>query len=87
MGDDRPRAETMDVLDHVARLARQRKRRRPTQSERDQMPGCRGDLHGVHHQHAVVISRRIRWTCRVAVVRENHELEARPRGGRGDVIG
>ena len=86
MRHDAEAAEPLHVLDDVARFPAERIRRR-RHVDRDVVAAGRADLDAVQAQHAGSVRRRIGHARGVAVVGEDDELQARPRGGRGDLVG
>jgi hypothetical protein len=78
-------AKPADVLDYVGRRTGQRIRRL-RKIDRDVMSVLRADLDAVDTQNTRSIRRRLGSACAVAVIGDDDELQARTRGGRGDLV-
>ena len=85
MRRDAESAETVDVLDDVARVAGERIRRR-RHADRDVVTLVRADLHAIEAEHAGPVDRRIGNARRVTVIGEDDELESRLRRGGRDLV-
>ena len=85
VGNHAEAAEARHVLDHVARVAANRVRRL-RHADGQVVPGAGADLHAVEHEDARAVAGRLGQSRAVAVVGEDHELQAGPRGGGGDLV-
>jgi hypothetical protein len=85
VGDDRHRAEPLQILQHVVRFAAQRVRRF-RQIERDHMAAGGAHLHRVDRQHAGSVLRTVRGARGVAVIGQDHEREPGARRGGRHVV-
>ena len=79
MCGDGDAAKAVDVLDDIAPLTGQRVWRF-RQSERHDVAVSGADLNAVNVQHAIAIVRQIGRACGVAMVGDDYELQAGPRG-------
>ena len=86
MRGHRPAAETMDVVEHVADIARQRIARGRLQIQRNEVAVVRVDLNRIDDQDVVKVARRIGRARAIAVIRQDDEIQAGGSGSRGNLL-
>ena len=85
MRRDRHASHPAHVFEHIADFPTERKRRL-WKAQCNDVTTVRADFDGVDAEDAVSIDRRVRTTCSIAVVGEDHELQPRAPRRRGDVV-